>query len=116
LPGTFKAFVRRFPELGEAHQRVGDVVQRMGPLDPKQTALIKMGICIGAGLESAFRSHARRAIQHGATEAELEQAIMLAMNTVGFPKTVMAWSWLQVQLERDRADADARSTAQENDR
>ena len=61
---------------------------------------ISIGICVGAGLESALRSHVRRAIQHGATVEEIEQAILLAMNTVGFPKTVAAWSWAHIQIER----------------
>ena len=71
-----------------------------GPLDAKTLALIKIGICIGAGLESALRSHVRRAMQHGATPAEVEQAILLGMNTVGFPRTVAAWSWAQEQFKR----------------
>jgi alkylhydroperoxidase/carboxymuconolactone decarboxylase family protein YurZ len=39
-------------------------------------------------------------MQHGATKTEIEQAILLGMNTVGFPRTVAAWSWAQVQFER----------------
>jgi len=62
--------------------------------------MVKIGICIGAGLESALRSHVRRALQHGATPAEIEQAILLGMNTVGFPRTVAAWSWAQEQFKR----------------
>ncbi len=37
---------------------------------------------------------------HGATVEEMEQAIMLGMNTCGFPKTVAAWHWMQGQLQR----------------
>jgi len=29
---------------------------------------------------------------------------MLGMNTLGFPRTVAAWSWAQQQFERDRRD------------
>ena len=32
--------------------------------------------------------------------AEVEQAILLGMNTLGFPRTVAAWSWATKQLER----------------
>jgi 4-carboxymuconolactone decarboxylase len=104
LPRTFKQFVSKFPTLGEAHQRVGQEVQRLGPLDAKACELVKIGISMGAGLESALRSHVRRAMQAGATEAEVEQAILLGMNTVGFPRTVAAWSWALVQFERERAE------------
>jgi alkylhydroperoxidase/carboxymuconolactone decarboxylase family protein YurZ len=100
IPGTYREFVRRFPALGRAHEGVARAVEEAGPLDAKTLALIKIGICVGAGLESALRSHARRAMQHGATIAEVEQAILLGMNTVGFPRTVAAWSWAQEQFKR----------------
>ncbi len=100
VPATFKEFITRYPELGRAHENVATAVERAGPLDAKTLALVKIGICIGAGLESAFRSHVRRAMQRGATEQEIEQAILLAMNTVGFPRTVAAWSWAHEQFER----------------
>ena len=100
LPSTFKAFIEKFPELGKAHESVARAVEKVGPLDAKTCALIKMGICIGAGLESALRSHVRRALQHGATTDEIEQAVLLAMNTVGFPRTVASWSWAWTQIDR----------------
>lgn len=102
VPATFKAFISRFPELGEAHQRVGKAVERLGPMDRRQCELVKIGICLGAGLESALRSHVRRAREAGASESEVEQAILLGMNTCGFPRTVAAWQWAQQQFERDR--------------
>lgn len=100
MPGTYKAFVGKYPALGRAHEGVAKAVDAAGPLDAKTLALIKIGICVGAGLESALRSHVRRAMQHGAGEAEVEQAILLGMNTVGFPRTVAAWSWAREQFER----------------
>ena len=100
VPGTFKEFVRRFPALGRAHEGVAKAVEEAGPLDAKTLALIKIGICVGAGLESALRSHTRRALEHGASPVEVEQAILLGMNTVGFPRTVAAWSWAQEQFAR----------------
>jgi 4-carboxymuconolactone decarboxylase len=104
LPKTFQAFVTRFPKLAEAHERVGREVDRVGPLDRKTCELIKIGISLGAGLESATRSHVRRAHEHGATDAEIEQAILLGMNTCGFPRTVAAWQWACTQIARDAAD------------
>ena len=99
LPGTFKEFVGRFPEVGEAHERVAKAVERYGPLDRKTCELVKIGICVGAGLESALRSHVRRAMQHGASGREVEQAILLAMNTLGFPRTVMSWQWAKKLID-----------------
>lgn len=104
LPTTFKTFIGRFPALGDAHESVARAVDAAGPLDRKTCELVKMGICIGANLESAFRSHVRRAMQHGATTQEIEQAILLAMNTTGFPRTVAAWQWACQQIDRDQAE------------
>ncbi|MBM4113896.1 MAG: carboxymuconolactone decarboxylase family protein [Phycisphaerae bacterium] len=100
LPGTFREFLARHPELGACHERVARAVERAGPLDARTLSLVKIGISIGAGLESALRSHVRRALEHGATELEIEQAILLGMNTVGFPRTVAAWSWAREQFAR----------------
>lgn len=106
LPKTFQQFTERFPELAAAHQQIGQSVDAIGPLDDKARCLIKIGICVGAGLESALRSHVRRAAQAGATRDQIEQAIMLGMNTVGFPRTVAAWSWARQQFLRDEHSAD----------
>jgi 4-carboxymuconolactone decarboxylase len=100
LPKTFKEFITKFPELGESHERTAKAVESYGPLDRKTCELIKIGLSIGAGLETATRSHVRRAMQHGATEQEIEQAVLLAMNTCGFPRTVMGWQWARQQIER----------------
>jgi alkylhydroperoxidase/carboxymuconolactone decarboxylase family protein YurZ len=100
LPKTFKDFVGKFPELGAAHESIAKAVGRYGPLDRKICELIKIGISVGAGFESATRSHVRRALEHGASEAEIEQAVLLAYNTCGFPRTVMAWQWARQQIER----------------
>jgi alkylhydroperoxidase/carboxymuconolactone decarboxylase family protein YurZ len=100
LPGTFKEFVERFPALGQAHEQIGMAVEASGPLDRRTCELIKIGLSIGAGLESATRSHVRRAMQHGVSEAEIEQAVLLSYNTCGWPRMVMAWRWVREQFAR----------------
>jgi len=100
IPGTYQRFVAKYPALGKAHDDVAHAAASAGPLDKKQCELIKIGIALGGGLESALKSHVRRALAAGATEAEIEQAILLGMNTVGFPKMVAAWSWANEQFGR----------------
>ncbi|MCC6228625.1 MAG: carboxymuconolactone decarboxylase family protein [Phycisphaerales bacterium] len=102
VPGTYKAFITKYPALGKSHEMVATAVENAGPLDARTLSLIKIGICVGAGLESALRSHVRRAMQHGSSEVEIEQAILLGMNTVGFPGTVAAWCWAHEQFERGK--------------
>lgn len=100
VPRTYAAFTERFPKLAESHVATGKAGDD-GPLDRTMVELIKLGICVGAGLESATKSHARRAVQHGATAAEVEHAVTLAVNPVGFPRAVMAWEWVRQQLEQE---------------
>jgi 4-carboxymuconolactone decarboxylase len=101
LPRRYKSFIEKFPLLGAAHDQVAKAVDTAGPLNHKQCELIKIGICLGAGLESALRSHVRKALEHGATVTEIEQTVLLGMNTCGFPRTVAAWSWAWQQIERE---------------
>jgi alkylhydroperoxidase/carboxymuconolactone decarboxylase family protein YurZ len=100
LPGPYQQFIQKYPILGEAHEQIAAVVEQSASLDVKTCALIKIGICVGAGLESALRSHVRRALRNGASRDEIEQAILLGMNTVGFPRTVAAWTWANKQFDR----------------
>ena len=100
LPSTYKEFVAKFPAIGAAHEAIAKAAESHGPLDAKTCELIKIGISIGAGLETATRSHVHRALQNGATETEIEQAILLVMNTCGFPRMVMGWQWARQQIAR----------------
>ena len=102
LPETFRRFVEKFPGVAEAHEAVACVVDELGPLDRKTCELIKIGIAAAAGLETATRSHARRAIEQGATTAEIEQTVLLLVNTCGFPRAVAAWQWASQSNARKR--------------
>lgn len=99
LPDTYRKFVAKFPRLASTHEEIGQTIDELGPLDRKTCELIKIGISLGAGLESATKSHVRRAREHGATDQEIEQAILLGMNTCGFPRTVAAWQWARDRLD-----------------
>lgn len=103
LPGTYKAFVGKFPEIRGAQGTIAQAVASYGPLDSKTRELIKIGIAVGAGLETSTRSHVRRALEQGASESEIEQAVLLAVTTCGFSRTVMAWQWARTQIERGGA-------------
>jgi alkylhydroperoxidase/carboxymuconolactone decarboxylase family protein YurZ len=91
--------VAKFPRVGDGHEAIAKAVESYGPLDRKTCELVKIGISLGAGLETATRSHIRRAGEHGATEGEIEQAILLAFNVCGFPRTVMGWQWAREEFQ-----------------
>ncbi len=100
LPRTYREFVTRFPGMAAAHEQLGQAAEAAGPLEKRTQVLVKIGICAGAGLESALKSQVRRAAEHGVTPQEIEHAIMLGMNSLGFPSTVAAWRWAQTELSK----------------
>ena len=45
------------------------------------------------GSESAVQSHTHRALEAGATAEEIEHALMLGINTLGFSTVMAALGW-----------------------
>ncbi|RYG26701.1 carboxymuconolactone decarboxylase family protein [bacterium] len=105
LPKRFTAFVEEYPEIGTAYTALGDAVGHAGPLDAKTRALIKLGVCIGAGLEGGAHSQARKALEAGATPDELRHAALQATTTVGFPTMMRGFSWVEDVLRKHAAQA-----------
>ncbi len=95
IPTTYYRFSERFPRLAEAHRAMTDAAAEAGPIDGKTCQLIQMGIALGAGHESSFHSHVRRALEQHATRKEIEQTIVLSMSTCGFSRAVAGWKWAQ---------------------
>jgi len=62
--------------------------------------LIKIGITIGAGLETGTRAHTRLALDAGATPEEIRHAALLATTTIGFPSMMRAITWINDVLEK----------------
>jgi len=101
IPKKFKNFMEEHPAIATAYEALGTAVHSDGPLDEKTRALIKLGISTGARLEGALHSHARKAIESGATKEEMEQAVILAIPTIGLPSTMAALSWLEDVLNKN---------------
>jgi len=98
------AFARRAIEKRDRPDKTIEV--DAGPLDERSCELIKIGISLGGGLESALKSHVRRARHAGATIEEIEQAISLGMTSMGWARTVAAWRWAHDQLQRDTDESE----------
>lgn len=94
LPKPFVDFTRAHPDVVSAYEALGQACAEAGPLDAKTRELIKLGMAIGGRLEGAVHAHARRALDAGATPAEVQHVVTLAVPTVGFPTTVAAFTWV----------------------
>ncbi len=96
-PKAYSRFVARFPELGEAWDRVREV-ERQGPADEKALRLMKLAIAVGAMRQGAVTSATRKALDAGATEEEILQVVAVAASTLGFPSAVAVHTWIEPVL------------------
>lgn len=98
LPEIFKGFVEKHGNIADAYREVGDLCAQAGPIDAKTQHLIQMGVSIGQGSKGGVRSHARRALDGGASPEEVVQTVLLSMTIVGFPAMIAAYGWVQEVL------------------
>ena len=98
LPEIYQHFQRRFPTVKEAFDALGAAEHDAGPLGERDRRLIKLGIAVGAESEGGVRSHVRKLLGIGVSEAEILHTIVLALTTIGFPATNAALSWAEEVL------------------
>jgi len=101
LPGWYSEQKKRYPEVLEAYESLGEACRNAGPLDGKMLALAKLAVAVGARLEGAVHSHARRSLEAGATIDECRHVVLLATTTIGFPAMMAALSWVEDVARED---------------
>ncbi len=99
-PGHYQKLQERFPEVLSAVETLGSTVRAAGPIDDKTAQFIQLGVAAALGSTGAVHSHARRALQAGASEEEIQHALLLLISTIGFPKVAAALSWVQEVLDK----------------
>jgi 4-carboxymuconolactone decarboxylase len=98
LPEHFQSFIKEYPQVWDAHQKLSEACANCGPLDRKTRELIKVAIAGAANQTTALQRHVVMAMQAGATEEEVYQAILLLITTVGFPRASAAMQWAKSVL------------------
>jgi alkylhydroperoxidase/carboxymuconolactone decarboxylase family protein YurZ len=98
LPEIFKRFMEKHGEICEAYRKVGDLCSKTGPVEGKNQHLIQLGTSIGIGSKGGVRSHARRALDAGATKEEVMQVVLLSTTIIGFPAMIAAYGWVEEVL------------------
>ena len=99
LPRHYQSFVEDNPEFAAAYKALGDAAMTAGPLSRKDVELVKIGVSLGAKMESAVRSHCRKALEAGATPDEVRHAVMSSVTTIGFPTMMAGLKWVEDLLE-----------------
>jgi alkylhydroperoxidase/carboxymuconolactone decarboxylase family protein YurZ len=105
IPGAYKRMKQRHPDLVAAYEALGEACKRAGPLDAKTASLVKLAVSLGAGLEGASHSHARKALEAGATPEELLHVATLTAPTIGFPTMMRSRTWVEDVLREQRPDS-----------
>jgi 4-carboxymuconolactone decarboxylase len=93
LPSAYRRFATEHPRITKAYEELSAAALTEGPLDRRTAELVKIGIAVGARLESGTHSHVRRALEAGATPDEIRHAVRLALTTIGFPSMMTALAW-----------------------
>jgi 4-carboxymuconolactone decarboxylase len=102
-PTFYEEMRTRYPEVLTSYEAMGDAVASAGSLAKREQRLIKLALALGAGLEGAAHSHARRALEEGITKEELRQAVLLALTTLGFPAMMRGMSWWMISSDSPTA-------------
>lgn len=108
LPKPYRIMHEKYPEMMAAYEAFGEAVRRCGPLSERETALVKLAISLGAGLEGAAHSHCRKALEAGCSADDLRHVALLSAPTIGFPTMMRARSWVEDVVD---AQSPAGSTA-----
>ncbi len=100
LPRHFQELKRDYPAVLAALEELGRSTRGAGPIAAKQAHLIQLAASAAIQSEGAVHSHTRRALEAGASPAEVRHAVLLLVSTIGFPRTAAALSWTDDILNR----------------
>ena len=93
LPKPYQQFRAEHPSVYAGYENLGAEAANAGPLDLKTRELIKLGMAAAGGSESAVTSHTHRALEAGATAQEIQHALIIGINTLGFSRMMAALGW-----------------------
>ncbi|HET6569301.1 MAG TPA: carboxymuconolactone decarboxylase family protein [Rhodothermales bacterium] len=96
---------RHQDRLVQSHKAVFSLAD--GPLDGRTAQLVKLSIAIGMQHEGA--EHARKALDAGCTPGERRHAAVLATTTLGFPRMMAAYTWIDDVLAEHGGEKNAES-------
>lgn len=88
-----------FPDVSDAYEAMARAARDAGPLDARAVALVKVALSVGRGSWRGTHAHVRKALEAGATPAELRQLVAVAVPTVGLAAALDALRWIDETIE-----------------
>jgi alkylhydroperoxidase/carboxymuconolactone decarboxylase family protein YurZ len=96
LHEVFTKFKEDFPKVYSGHEELGrEIHENSGPLSEKVRWLIKIAISGASHHMVALETHIMKAKEAGVTHDEIKHALLLLIQTTGFPTFMEAYSILQ---------------------
>lgn len=102
LPKTYRNLKERYSDHIEAVETLGRSVKEAGPIDEKTAQLVQLAAAAAIRSEGSVHSHAKRALEAGATPEEIRHALIPLTSTIGFPTVVAGLTWAGDVLEDSR--------------
>ncbi len=99
IPTHYDTVKKFHPGYLSAVEKLGDAAKNAGPLDEKMAQLLQLAASITLRSEGATHSHAKRALEAGASADEIRHSVLLLTNTIGFPNVMAGMSWVNDVLE-----------------
>lgn len=93
IPKPYQQFRTEYPAVYATYETLGAAAANAGPLDAKTRELVKLGMAAANRSESGVESHTHRALDAGATPDEVQHALLLGINTIGFSTMMAALTW-----------------------
>ena len=89
----FKEFKKEFPTVYEGHEALGKMIhEESGPLPEKVRWLIKIAVSGASGHTLSLETHILKGKESGLTNDEIKHALLLIIQTTGFPSFMEAYS------------------------
>ncbi len=96
---NYSWLVSKFGTVMQSHQDLGKALRESGPIDDKTAHLIQLAAAAAERSEGGVHSHAKRALQAGATADEIYHSLILLISTIGFPTVAASLSWAKDVIE-----------------
>jgi alkylhydroperoxidase/carboxymuconolactone decarboxylase family protein YurZ len=101
-PRRYDEVKRRHPAVVRTYESFGNALRKAGPLTDREAALVRLGVAMGAGYDSAVKAHVRRGGDAGLSGEDLRHAALLGGTTIGFPSMMKNLSLVDEALSGKR--------------
>ena len=96
LHPIFTTFKEEFPEIHVKNEALGkEIHEEFGPLSDKTRWLLKIVISAACHHLIALETHLQRGKEAGLTDKEISHALLMLIQTAGFPTFMEAYSVLK---------------------